>query len=154
MATLLLQAAGSALFGAFGPVGAAIGQAAGALAGSALDRALIGGTQTARGRPLAGARIAGADEGTGDRPRLRHDARRRHALLGDAVRGERSVAAAGWQVLGPEGRDLPLLRQLRPRPLRGRVAGIRRVWADGKEIDTTGIEMRVHRGTADQPATP
>ena len=36
----------------------------------------------------------------------------------------------------------------------GEIAGIRRVWADGNEIDTTGIEMRVHRGSEDQPPDP
>ena len=53
-------------------------------------------------------------------PRLRHDARRRHALLGDPLRGERHERPAGRQALRPEGGDLPLLGQFRPRPLRGR----------------------------------
>ena len=44
MAVLVLQAAGAWLGGLFGPVGAAIGSAAGALAGYALDRALLTGT--------------------------------------------------------------------------------------------------------------
>jgi len=49
MAVLVLQAAGAWLGGLFGPVGAAIGSAAGALAGYALDRALLTGTQRVDG---------------------------------------------------------------------------------------------------------
>ena len=41
MATLLFQAAGAALGGVFGPVGAIVGRAVGALAGSIVDRSLI-----------------------------------------------------------------------------------------------------------------
>ena len=41
MATLLLQAAGAAVGSVFGPVGAILGRAAGALAGNAIDLALF-----------------------------------------------------------------------------------------------------------------
>jgi len=41
MATLLFQAAGAALGSVFGPVGAIIGRAAGAFAGSVVDHALL-----------------------------------------------------------------------------------------------------------------
>jgi hypothetical protein len=36
----------------------------------------------------------------------------------------------------------------------GPIALVRRVWADGREIDLTAITMRVHRGTEDQPPDP
>ena len=36
----------------------------------------------------------------------------------------------------------------------GPVAAIRRVWADGKELDLTGIEMRVYPGGEDQMPDP
>ncbi len=36
----------------------------------------------------------------------------------------------------------------------GPIAGIRRVWADGRELDLTEIEMRLHRGGEDQPVDP
>ena len=64
MATILFQAAGAALGGVFGPVGALAGRAIGALAGSIVDRSLINGTQTITGARLYDARIPGADEGT------------------------------------------------------------------------------------------
>ena len=43
MATLLFQAAGAALGSVFGPIGAIVGRAVGALAGSVVDRSLMGG---------------------------------------------------------------------------------------------------------------
>ena len=56
MATLLLQAAGAGVGGLFGPVGAMIGRAAGALAGNLIDRSLISGLTTVEGTPLESAR--------------------------------------------------------------------------------------------------
>ena len=64
MATILFQAAGAALGGVFGPVGAMLGRAVGGLAGSVVDRALINGGRTVSGARLATARIPGADAGT------------------------------------------------------------------------------------------
>ncbi len=46
MATLVLQAAGQAVGGLFGPVGAIVGRAAGALAGNILDQRLFGESST------------------------------------------------------------------------------------------------------------
>ena len=64
MATLQLQAAGATVGGLFGPVGAMIGRAAGALAGNLIDRSIISGWTTVEGTPLESARIPGAQEGT------------------------------------------------------------------------------------------
>ncbi|MEC9462738.1 MAG: glycoside hydrolase/phage tail family protein, partial [Pseudomonadota bacterium] len=36
----------------------------------------------------------------------------------------------------------------------GPIAGVRRVWVDGRELDTTEIEMRVYRGTESQSVDP
>jgi hypothetical protein len=36
----------------------------------------------------------------------------------------------------------------------GPIALVRRVWADGREVDLTAITMRAHRGTEDQPPDP
>ena len=52
MATILLQAAGGFLGGLLGPAGAAIGTAVGALAGYAVDRALLSGTRRIEGPRL------------------------------------------------------------------------------------------------------
>lgn len=63
MATILLQAAGAYLGGLLGPIGSVIGTAAGAMAGYALDRALINGTVRIDGPRLTGARPFTAEEG-------------------------------------------------------------------------------------------
>ncbi len=63
MATIVFQAAGAALGGIFGPLGAMIGRAAGALAGNAIDRTLLSNGRTVTGARLSTARIPGADEG-------------------------------------------------------------------------------------------
>jgi len=154
MATLLLQAAGSALFGAFGPVGAAIGQAAGALAGAALDRSLIAGTKTVHGTPLSGARISGADEGTGIN-RL-YGTMRIGGMLFWATRYEESVNVQrqGAKLSGPKVETYRYFANFALGLCEGEIAGIRRVWADGTEIDTTEIEMRIYRGSEDQPVDP
>ena len=47
-----------------------------------------------------------------------------------------------------------LFRQSRGRPVRGPIALIRRVWADGRELDLTTLTMRVHRGDETQAADP
>ena len=46
MATLVLSSAGAAIGGLFGPVGVALGRAAGALAGYAIDQSLFGEKRT------------------------------------------------------------------------------------------------------------
>src|SRR5690606_22055387 len=63
MATIILQAAGAFLGGAFGAVGSAIGSAAGALAGYTIDRALLESGKHYEGPRLSAARPFTAEEG-------------------------------------------------------------------------------------------
>ena len=154
MATILFQAAGAALGGVFGPVGAVLGRAAGALAGNAVDRALINGGRTISGARLATARIPGADEGTAIN-RLYGTARIGGTLIWatrfeEEVRRERSGAKAS----GPKVESFRYFANLAVGLCEGEIASVRRVWADGRELDLTGIEMRVHRGGEDQLADP
>ncbi|MGI2035321.1 baseplate multidomain protein megatron [Rhizobium panacihumi] len=155
MATILFQAAGAALGGVFGPVGAIIGRAAGALAGSMLDRALINGSRTISGARLATARIPGADEGTAIN-RVYGTARVGGTLIWatrfeEEVTRERSGAKA---TRGPTVETFSYFGNLAVGICEGPIAGVRRVWADGKELDLTGIEMRVHPGSEDQLPDP
>ncbi|MDI7861255.1 glycoside hydrolase/phage tail family protein [Rhizobiaceae bacterium n13] len=154
MATILFQAAGSALGGVFGPVGAIIGRAAGALAGSVVDRALINGSQTISGARLATARIPGADEGTAVN-RVYGTLRIGGTLIW-ATRFEEEVTVerSGGKATGPRVESFRYFANFAIGLCEGPIAGIRGVWADGREIDLTKIEMRVYRGTASQPADP
>ncbi|TPW32766.1 baseplate multidomain protein megatron [Pararhizobium mangrovi] len=156
MATLVLQAAGAALFGGLGPVGAAIGGAAGAIAGSAIDGALFsGGGRTVEGSRLAGARIAGADAGTGV-ARV-YGTMRVGGMLFWATRFEEeatSERAGGKAASGPKVKSYRYYANFALGLCEGEIGCVRRVWADGKELDTTELEMRVYRGTADQMPDP
>ncbi|MCJ9754824.1 glycoside hydrolase/phage tail family protein, partial [Neorhizobium sp. BETTINA12A] len=156
MATILFQAAGAALGSVFGPVGAIIGRAAGALAGSMVDRALIGGSGTTISGPrLATARIPGADEGTAIN-RIYGTARIGGTLIW-ATRFEEEVTrerSGGKATSGPRVETFSYFANLAVGLCEGPIAGVRRVWADGRELDLTAIEMRVYRGDGEQLPDP
>ncbi len=154
MATILLQAAGAALGGVFGPVGAIIGRAAGALAGSVVDRALIGGGSTIPGARLATARIPGADEGTA--VNRGYGTARIGGTLIWATRFEEEVTRErrGGKASGPRVETFRYFANLAIGLCEGPIAGVRRVWADGRELDLTAIEMRVHQGGEEQLPDP
>lgn len=155
MATILFQAAGAALGGVFGPVGAIIGRAAGALAGSMLDRSLINGGRTISGARLATARIPGADEGTAVN-RVYGSARVGGTLIW-ATRFEEEVTrerAGAKSMRGPTVETFRYFGNLAVGICEGPIAGVRRVWADGKELDLTTLEMRVHPGSENQLPDP
>ncbi|MGF9692889.1 glycoside hydrolase/phage tail family protein [Rhizobium sp. 0TCS1.26] len=156
MATILFQAAGAALGSAFGPFGAILGRAVGGLAGAAVDRALIGGgSSTVTGPRLATARIPGADEGT-PITRLYGTARIGGTLIW-ATRFEEEVTSerqGGKATSGKRVETFSYYANLAVGLCEGEIALVRRVWADGRELDLTTIEMRVYRGTEDQLADP
>lgn len=154
MATILFQAAGAALGSVFGPVGAMLGRAAGGLAGAAVDRALLGGT-TVSGPRLATARLAGADEGTSI-PRLYGTMRIGGTLIWatrfeEEVRSERS---GGKATGGQKVESFAYFANLAIGLCEGEVAHVRRVWADGRELDLTTVQMRFYKGTEDQLPDP
>ncbi|CDN47076.1 baseplate multidomain protein megatron [Neorhizobium galegae] len=156
MATILFQAAGAALGSVFGPVGAILGRAAGALAGSMVDRALIGGGGTTISGPrLATARIPGADEGTAI-SRIYGAARIGGTLIW-ATRFEEEVTherSGGKATSGPRVETYRYFANLAIGLCEGPIAAVRRVWADGRELDLTAIEMRVYRGDEEQLPDP
>ena len=146
--------AGAALGGVFGPVGAIIGRAAGALAGSMVDQALTGGGRKVSGARQATARIPGADEGTAIN-RLYGTARIGGTLIW-ATRFEEEVTRerSGGKASGPRVETFRYFANLAVGLCEGPIAGVRRVWADGRELDLTAIEMRVYRGDEEQLPDP
>ena len=155
MAVLLLQAAGAYLGGLFGPIGGAIGTAAGALAGYALDRALIDGTRRRPGPRLAGARPFSAEEGVAI-PRLYGTARLGGAMIwAIGVSRTESSEHAGRAARAARRSPSTAISPTSPsRCARARSPAVRRVWADGRELDLNGIEMRVHVGQCRPSARP
>ncbi|WP_438749447.1 baseplate multidomain protein megatron [Pararhizobium sp. O133] len=154
MATILLQAAGAALGGVFGPVGAMLGRAAGALAGSVINRSIVNGMTTVSGARLGNARIPGADEGTAI-TRAYGTVRVGGTLIW-ATRFEEEVRVErqGGKASGPRVETFRYHANFALGICEGEIAHVRRVWADGRELDLPGIEMRVHRGTPDQLPDP
>jgi hypothetical protein len=155
MATILFQAAGAALGGVFGPVGAILGRAAGALAGNMVDRALLSGSRTVSGARLSTARIPGADEGASIN-RLYGTARIGGTLIW-ATRFEESVTverAGGKATGGASVETFRYFANVAVGLAEGEVALVRRVWADGHELDLTGIEMRFYPGSDTQLPDP
>jgi hypothetical protein len=153
MATLLLQTTGALLGGMFGPLGGAIGSAVGALAGYAVDKALIEGTRRIEGPRLSSARAFTGEEGASI-PRL-YGTARLGGLMIWATRFEeekttRRLGAKG----GPKVIEYDYFANVAFALCEGEIAGIRRVWADGNELDLTTVELRVHTGGADQALDP
>ncbi|MGL4242803.1 MAG: baseplate multidomain protein megatron, partial [Beijerinckiaceae bacterium] len=171
MATLILQAAGSVVGNLVGgPVGGAIGSVIGASIGTAVDQTLLAATaQPGSGRRITqGPRLKDLDgisatEGAAI-PRLYGRAR----LGGQVIWATRFEEEAVYSASKPRGGKGGI--KASPKPTinvsyryfanvavglcAGEIAFVRRVWADGREMDLTGVTMRVHRGAEDQPADP
>lgn len=154
MATLLLQAAGASVGGLFGPVGAIIGRAAGALAGNLIDRSIISGMTTVEGTPLDSARIPGANEGTAI-SRVYGTVRVGGTLIW-ATRfiEEVTVERSGSKATGPRVETFSYFANFAVGICQGPIAGIRRIWADGQELNQMGLEIRIHRGGEGQDPDP
>jgi hypothetical protein len=171
MATLVLQAAGSVLGNLVGgPIGGAIGAVIGASIGAAADQALLqaaaqggGGRRIAQGPRLKDLDGISATEGA-PIPRLYGRARLGGQVIW-ATRFEEEATASLSRPRGGKGGA-----SARPKAsvsvsyryyanaaiglCEGEIAFVRRVWADGKELDLTGVAMRVHTGSETQPADP
>jgi len=165
MATLVLQTVGSVVGGMVaGPLGAMAGRALGGLAGAAIDNALFGGSDT---KYVEGPRLKEIDGLTSTEgaaiPRVYGRAR----IGGQLIWATRLEEVANTQVersgtQGGKGMSSPktvtttysYFANLAVGLCEGQIAFIRRVWADGREIDLSRITMRVHRGSETQAPDP
>lgn len=157
MATLILQGVGRMVGGEIGgPIGALVGRTLGKIAGQALT-----GRQ---GRATEGPRLAtmpglAASEGA-PIPRVYGRAR----IGGQIIWATRFVettivtrtGAAGGKSLNKGGKSTTYAyaANFAVGLCEGPVAFVRRVWANGREIDRSTITMRVHRGEEDQSPDP
>ncbi|MBA1158046.1 baseplate multidomain protein megatron [Microvirga mediterraneensis] len=162
MATIVLQTVGAAVGGMVGgPIGAMAGRALGALAGAAIDNALFSGDST---KHVEGPRLKDIDGLTSTEgapiPRVYGRARIGGQLIW-ATRLE-EVASTDRSSQGGKGIGGPktstttysYFANLAVGLCEGRIAFIRRVWADGRELDLSTITMRVHTGSETQNADP
>jgi hypothetical protein len=153
MATILLQAAGAFLGGLLGPVGATLGKAAGALAGYMVDRALISSTQHFEGPRLPGHRLFAAEEGASI-PRLYGTARISGNLIWATRFEEQARTTRRGFKGGPRTTTYHYFANAAFALCEGEIAGVRRIWVDGRELDRETVTIRIHRGTQDQPPDP
>ncbi|WP_038361441.1 glycoside hydrolase/phage tail family protein [Bosea sp. UNC402CLCol] len=165
MATLLLQVAGAALGTALGgPVGGAIGQALGGLAGATVDQAWLGGSggnKIVEGPRLKEVNGLAATEGAAI-PRLYGRARLGGQLIW-ATRFEEEIKLSITRTKsgGKGGRaqktyetTYSYYANLAIGLCEGPIAFIRRIWADGRELDVNTVVMRVHHGDEAQEPDP
>jgi hypothetical protein len=168
MATLVLQTVGSVVGGIVaGPVGAMAGRALGGLAGAAIDSALFGSDEA---RVVEGPRLREVDglSSTEGAPIPRVYGRAR--IGGQIIWATRLVEEANTEVErsgeqggkgfgGASGRSTrtttySYFANLAVGLCEGRIAFVRRVWADGRELDLSTVTMRVHPGGEGQAADP
>ncbi|EAU40123.1 hypothetical protein FP2506_11222 [Fulvimarina pelagi HTCC2506] len=157
MATLLLQTAGSFIGGGIGgPIGAILGRAAGRLAGAAIDNGLFGTTEKREGPRLDAVRFMQADEGGGI-PRIYGTAR----VAGQVIWATRFEEQIETERQGGKGgppsvevTTYSYFGNFAVGLCEGPIAGIRRIWADGEELDQTRYDIRVYRGRETQDGDP
>ncbi|PZA12721.1 hypothetical protein DNX69_07445 [Rhodopseudomonas palustris] len=168
MAALVLSVAGAAAGALFGPVGAIAGRIAGALIGNALDQSLFGGS-TDTSRTVEGPRLADLDlmASTEGAPIPRVYGRARLAgqviwatALEEVISVEQSTTGGGGGGKGFGGggggqtttttTTYSYFANFAVGLCEGPIGRVARIWADGKPLDLTGLNVRVHRGTEDQ----
>ena len=170
MATLLLTAAGSALGSAALPAGvgflgttisgAAIGSALGGALGQTLDQHLFGpGAQVREGPRLTTLDIQTSTEGA---PILRVFGRMR--LAGQIIWATRfketpttQRESGGKGISGGASVESTTYSYSVSFALglcEGPIAGVGRIWADGKPMPLEDVTWRLHKGSEDQPVDP
>ncbi|AZO78334.1 MULTISPECIES: glycoside hydrolase/phage tail family protein [unclassified Bosea (in: a-proteobacteria)] len=166
MATLVLQVAGSVLGAAVGgPFGAMIGRSLGAIAGASLDQGLFdggGGTRIVEGPRLKEIDGLASTEGA-PIPRVYGRARLGGQLIW-ATRFEEEVTTTvtrtksggkgGQKAQKTYEATYSYYANLAIAICEGPIAFVRRIWADGREIDFNAVSLRIHRGFENQEPDP
>jgi hypothetical protein len=148
MAALVLSATGSAIGSSFGAAGAMAGRLIGAVAGAVIDRALFG-PRAPDGPRLADLDVLSSTEGT---PIPRVYGRMR--VAGQVIWATRLEEQASGGKGSSSGRTYGYRANFAVGLCEGPIAGIGRIWADGKELDQKDLTIRVHRGIESQDADP
>lgn len=164
MAALVLSVAGGAAGAVFGPAGAIAGRIAGALAGNIIDRSLFAEDRSVQGPRLADLDVMASTEGA-PIPRVYGRAR----LSGQVIwatrleevvstRTETSGGGGGkGGITGGGGGSVTTTTyayyaNFAVGLCEGEIGHVGRIWADGKPLDTSTLNVRVHRGSEDQAA--
>lgn len=162
MATVLLSAAGSAIGSSIGGsvlgIGAAtLGRAAGAIAGSMIDQVILGAgsapVEVGRARSL---RIMASTEGTPvpavwGRMRVAGQVIWATRFLEHVRTSTRGGKATGG---GQRVREYSYTVSFAVALGEGPIDRVGRLWADGRVMDLTGVNWRLHRGNEEQLPDP
>ena len=163
MATLVLAAVGSAV-GEFiaGPLGALAGQALGGLAGAFLQPRASAATRVEIGPRLS--KVAGVTSMEGaPLPRVYGRARIGGQMIWSTRLLEQTnvayIPGSGGKAAAPArpaqiNVSYSYYANFAVGLCEGPIAFVRRVWADGQELDLTTVTMRVYRGDEDQEPDP
>ncbi len=158
MASVILTAAGQAVGGMVGgPLGALVGAGLGRWAGGRADQALFGAPDAAGPPPLDDLSVQVSTYGK-PIPVLYGGRVAGNVIWSTDKRHARREVATGGKGGGGGGSHVEhhYFVTLAVSLGEGPIAGVRRVWADGELIhdpfaeDVEGLDMTVHRGTADQ----
>ncbi|HZQ11467.1 MAG TPA: glycoside hydrolase/phage tail family protein [Pseudolabrys sp.] len=167
MAALVLSVAGAAAGKAvFGPAGAIAGRLIGALAGNAIDQVLFA---THRERALDGPRLADlsvmASTAGAPIPRVYGRARLSGQViwatkLQEVVNTSSQTTRTGGKGMGggssltTKTTTYSYFANFAVGLSEGPVAAVKRIWADGKELDLSHVTMRVYSGDETQTPDP
>ena len=153
MATLVLGIAGGALGSAFGPAGAVLGRAAGALAGYTLDQALFGTRRKVEGPRLSDLGVQASTEGA-PIPRIYGRARLSGEIIWATKFEEvsKTETQSGGKGGGPQvtTTEYSYFANFAVALCGGEITRIGRIWADGNPLDQSRFTFRVYSGDETQ----
>ena len=162
MAALVLSVAGGAAGAVFGPAGAIAGRIAGALVGNIIDHSLFAQDRTVQGPRLADLDVMASTEGA-PIPRVYGRARLSGQVIwatrleevvstrteGGSAGGKGGITGSGGSVTTT---TYSYYANFAVGLCDGEIGHVGRIWADGKPLDTSNLNVRVHRGGEDQAA--
>jgi hypothetical protein len=155
MAALLLSTAGAAVGGMFGPIGTMAGRLAGAYAGNLIDHALFGSksTRNTEGPRLADLDVMASTEGA-PIPRVYGRVRLSGEMIW-ATRLEEVVTTREEESGSGKGggggattsaTTYAYFANFAVGLCEGPIGRVARIWADGKPLDLSAINLRLYRG--------
>ena len=161
MATLVLSAVGAAVGSGFGGSvlglsGMVIGRAVGATLGRVIDQRLIGGgSQVIEHGRIERLRMTGASEGA-PVPRVWGRVRLGGQVIWSSTFRESVTTRGGGGkiVKKPKVREFSYSISLAVALCEGPILGVGRIWADGQELASADLNLRLYHGGEDQLPDP
>ncbi|MFS8180783.1 glycoside hydrolase TIM-barrel-like domain-containing protein [Pseudovibrio denitrificans] len=157
MATMVLSNVGAAVGSAIGgPIGAIAGQALGALGGAWIDQQIFGQDREVSVGKLGDLQLQTAAEGASlpfvyGRVRVTGNiiwATRLEEVISEEKQGGKSTGSSTTVTSHSYFANFAVAL------CEGPITAVRRVWANGKQLDTSSINMRIYLGAEDQQADP